>query len=136
VRWAIDLVDLSTGRQVAFATRDDASSWPQVGSFRVDPEAVAAGERALDPETVREADLVVIDEVGPWELSGNGWAQVLERLRCSEAPPLLLVVRRSLVDEVLARFAPSGAPVWSVSVSTVDEVVAALARAGGGPVQH
>ncbi len=135
VRWAIDLVDLSTGRKVPFATRDAASRWPRLGSFRVDPEAIAAGERALDPETVREADLVVIDEVGPWELSGEGWARVLERLRGAESPPLLLVVRRSLVDEILARFAPLGAPVWSVSASTVEEVVEALARAGHGSVQ-
>ncbi len=74
----------------------------------------------------------MVDEVGPWELSGKGWARVLERLRGAESPPLLLVVRRSLVDEVLARFAPSGAPVWSVSASTVEEVVDSLSRAGHG----
>lgn len=133
VRWTIDLEDLSTGLRRPFATRERASAWPEAGAFFVDPEGLAAGERALSPEVVDGADLVVVDEVGPWELAGNGWAEALERLRGSGHPPLLLVVRRSLADEVLARFAPSGAPVWDVSRVGADEVVEVLSRPRAAP---
>lgn len=134
VRRTIDLVDLSTGLRRPFATRETTSAWPGTGAFFVDPEGLAAGERALSPEVVDGADLVVVDEVGPWELAGNGWAGALERLRGSGHPPLLLVARRSLADEVLARFAPSGAPVWDVSKVGPDEVVEVLRRRRVAPI--
>lgn len=125
-RWTIDLVDLSTGDRRRFATRDAAPGWVELGSFRIDPEALHEGARTLAPERVAGADLVVVDEVGPWELSGGGWDAALARLHAAGGPPLLFVVRRSLVDEVLARFSPSGAPVWDVSVDTADRVADAL----------
>lgn len=129
VRWSIDLVDLSTGERRLFATRDDVPDWLEVGSFRVEPGALDAGARALAPERVSRADVVVVDEVGPWELSGKGWSAALDGLRSDGGPPLLLVVRRSLVDEVLARFAPAGAPVWAVGDVTTATVVEALSDA-------
>ncbi len=134
VRWTIDLVDLSTGHRRPFATRETSSAWPGTGAFFVDPAGLAAGEIALSPEAVDGADLVVVDEVGPWELAGNGWAEALERLRGSGHPPLILVARRSLADEVLARFAPTGAPVWDVSGVAPDEVVEALSRSRVAPI--
>ncbi len=130
-RWAIDLVDVATGERRRFATRDVEAEWIEVGSFRVDPEALEAGARALAPDRVADADLVVVDEIGPWELSGRGWSVALDRLRAEGGPPLLLVVRRALVDEALARFAPSGVPVWEAGKARIEDVVDSLARAPG-----
>lgn len=126
VRWSIDVVDLAGGRRTPLATRDPGSPWPPVGSFRVSPEGLERGRAALAPAAVAGADLVVVDEVGPWELAGEGWAGALDALRVAAAPPLLLVVRRGLVDEILARFAPAGAPVWDIGTASAEEVAATV----------
>lgn len=120
-RWSVDLLDLESGRRVPMATRDPASPWPTLGSFRVNPEALEVGHRALSPEVARRCDLVVVDEVGPWELAGEGWAGALEALY-GTGVPLLLVARRSLVKDVMARFAPAGAPVWEIPEVEPEEI--------------
>ena len=125
VRWSIDLVDLGTGGRWSLATRDEGSPWPAMGGFHVDPAALERGSAALAAAAANGADLVVVDEVGPWELAGRGWAAALMSLRAARAP-LVLVVRRGLVDEVVARFARDGAPVWDVGSASVDAVAASI----------
>jgi nucleoside-triphosphatase THEP1 len=125
VRWSIDLVDLGTGRRWPLATRDQASPWPAMGPFRVDPAALERGNAALAAAAANGADLVVVDEVGPWELAGQGWTSALMSLRTVPVP-VVLVVRRSLVAEVVASFAASDAPVWDIRSMTVDEVAATI----------
>jgi nucleoside-triphosphatase THEP1 len=121
-RWSFDLVDVASGSRIPMATRDPLSTWPAMGSFRLNPEALAAGRAALSPAASPSPDLLVVDEVGPWELGGDGWAPALDALHGARTP-LLLVVRRSLVADVLRRFAPgSDPPVWDTAVMGADEI--------------
>jgi nucleoside-triphosphatase THEP1 len=125
-RWSIDLVEPGPGRRTPMATRDPASPWPLLGTFKVNPAALELGRRALSPERAAAQDLVVVDEVGPWELAGEGWASALEALRASETP-LLLVVRRDLLSDVLARFgAGSAPPIWDVARVGAEEIGRAI----------
>lgn len=124
-RWAIELVLLDSGTRVPMATRDPDCAWPPLGPFKVNPDALSAGEAALSPEAARAHDVLVVDEVGPWELEGAGWAGALDAL-LGGSTPLLLVVRRSLVADVLGRFAPgSDAAVWDVSAMDAGEIARA-----------
>lgn len=126
-RWSIDLLEVGSGRRSPMATRDPESPWPVLGPFAVNPAALERGRRALAPERVGAYDLVVMDEVGPWELAGEGWASALDALR-GTGTPLLLVVRRDLVPDVLARFGPDAAPpVWDVGVVGPEEIGRAVA---------
>ena len=130
-RWSVDLVDLGTGLRVPMATRDPESSWPVLGAFRVNPRALEAGRMALSPDAAADYDLLVVDEVGPWELSGEGWSSALEALY-GAGVALLPVARRSLVRDVVARLAPGGAPVWDVEFMDPEEIArAVLARVPG-----
>ena len=125
-RWSMDLLDLGTGRRVPMATRDPESFWPRVGAFQVNPEAMELGRAALSPEGAAGYDLLVLDEVGPWELAGEGWSPVLEALYGTEVP-LLPVVRRSLVEDVVARLAPGGGvQVWDMGAMGAEEMTEAV----------
>jgi len=114
-RWSIYLVEAGSGRRIPMATRDPESPWPTLGTFKVNPEALEMGRAALSPEAAGTRDLLVVDEVGPWELAGEGWCPALDALQGGGAV-LLLVVRRGLLHDVLARFAPgSEPPIWDVA---------------------
>ncbi len=127
-RWSFELVDVGSDTRLPMATRDPASPWPRVGAFHVNPEALELGRRALSRERVEHYDLVVVDEVGPWELAGEGWAEALEGLRGSRVP-LLLVVRKELLSEVLGRLAPGGTAVWKAGPGVqAAQVAAGLGR--------
>ncbi len=125
-RWSIDLVELASGRRTPMATRDPESPWPTLGVFKVNPAALDLGRRALSPERAAAHDLLVVDEVGPWELAGEGWAPALEALRGS-GTPILLVVRRDLLSDVLARFGAGGTPpIWDVARVGAGEIGRAI----------
>ena len=74
-----------------------------VGRFSFDPEAftIATGwlnEHLADPE-VRQ---IILDEVGRLELDGKGWGPWLHTAATQLGDKtLILVVRRSLLDEVI-----------------------------------
>lgn len=106
-RWSFDAVDLRTGRRAPLGTRDHPAGWIDLGGFRVAPEGIELGRRALSAPAVRGADLVVVDEVGPWELAGEGWGPALDRLVAGDLP-LLLVVRESLEEAVVDRWGLDG----------------------------
>jgi len=77
-----------------------------VGRFSFDPEAFRIAQGWLD-ELFNDPDIrqIILDEVGKLELKGQGWAAWLH----STIPKLgektlILVVRRSLLDEVINTF--------------------------------
>ena len=52
--------------------------------------------------------LLIIDEIGPLELRGNGFKDVLEEILKERTGDLLIVVRENLVDEVVRKFGITG----------------------------
>ncbi len=49
----------------------------------------------------QQADIVVIDEVGPMELEGSGWSESLDSLQNVSVPVQLWSVRETLSGEVM-----------------------------------
>ena len=121
-RFSFDVVDLATGARRPLACREPRDGWREEGSFWLDPEGLALGRRALSRE---RCDVMVVDEVGPWELRGAGWAGDLDAL-VAGAAPLLLVVRRECLNAVVARWALAGAPTFDVAEASPVQVAAAL----------
>ncbi|MFH1745829.1 MAG: nucleoside-triphosphatase [Planctomycetota bacterium] len=106
-RVGYDLLDIWAGHQLPLAR---TAPEPVAGAggcpFRFYEEALELGTRAI-MQAVREGlDIVVIDEIGPLELGGGGWAAALEftLLHSTSAQELILVVRPSIVEQVPARF--------------------------------
>lgn len=104
---AYDVVDVASGRSVRLAEVGCKEAGVLVGRFCFAAEGLAFGRAAL-AEAVRLApELLVVDEVGPLELSGGGWAPELS-LTPARARLTVLTVRRGLVDAVWARWGGGG----------------------------
>jgi len=52
----------------------------------------------------RGSELLVLDEVGPMELAGHGWSQVISKLEKNHETPQIWVVRERILDEVTDRW--------------------------------
>ncbi len=139
-RWSFDVVDLRNGHRAPLGTREHPPGWIDLGGFRVSPDGLELGRRALSAPAVRGADLVVVDEVGPWELAGEGWGPALDRLIAGDLP-LLLVARESLADAVVDRWGLGGgihvlrtdAAPERTAGTAVSVLLAASAGAAGPP---
>ena len=110
-RVGYDLINLRDGARQTLARIARPGEEPTVGAFRFAPAAVASGVLAISSAVRDGLDLIAIDEVGPWEFRGEGWAPAFEEaLRNARAgQTLIVVVRPSLIDELPERF-PS--PMW------------------------
>jgi len=93
--------DLGTGEARPFATLEPPGT--AVGRFFVDGPSLRFALAAIE-RGARDAQVVFVDEVGRWELSGGGLAPAVRTLLHSEALPILLV-RSELASAVVEAFA-------------------------------
>lgn len=128
-RWGFELQEVGGATRLPLSCREAQPGWVAQGSFFVNPAAVEIGRRWLEGQRGGRHRVVVLDEVGPWELGGGGWAAALAKLVADPPPVLVLVVRRGCVKEVLERFRLTGAEVIEVSVSHPASVAERLAQA-------
>ena len=104
--------DLGTKEERPFAK--DRPPGIQVGRFFVDEQGLRFALAAIE-RGARDAQVVSVDEVGRWELSGGGLAPALRGLLRSEALPILLA-RSELASAVVEAFALSGVEFVEVEV--------------------
>lgn len=126
-RTRFDLLILDTGERLRLAESDGNGPSDSGRGYRFLPETIAAGRAALAKERINHADVVFIDEVGPLELRGEGWAPALDGVTATRKP-MVWVVRPGLVEEVRRRWLLQNAIVLEVS-ATAPESLAALVRA-------
>ncbi len=100
VRSGFDLTDLGSDITTPLCRRIPDGGLKYGIPFSFDRTGLEAGFRALSPDVCRNADMVVLDEVGVLELSGKGWAACLEPLLRTCGPNLVWVVQSALVIRV------------------------------------
>ncbi len=122
-----DITDILTGERTPFL-RHTGDVTMGVERFTMDDAGYRAGLGALDPSANRAADVVIIDEVGPLELRGQGWSNMISGLIHETRAVLILAVRENLTEAVTEKFGIVGAAVTDVSrgdvVKFADELAA------------
>jgi nucleoside-triphosphatase len=98
-----DILDITSGVRAPFLRLTNAEI-SGVERFTQMEEGYRAGLKALDPDNNRDNTLIIIDEAGPLELRGEGWAGRIRELLNINEWQIILVVRKSLVDEVIRKF--------------------------------
>ena len=118
-RSGFTLINLATGEHEELCSIDPDPRCEVHGRFYFRPEGLAFGRRALAPPDPRETDLMVIDEVGRFELQGGVWADQLDRLLAHPHPPMIWTVRRRLLDTVIQRWEIGNPVVVDVRTASV-----------------
>ena len=72
------------------------------------------GKDALNPENLKNCDLIVIDEFGPFEIEGGGWRKEVDLLVELNIAPLLIIIREEIKKKVQE--------IYSVSEESVFEI--------------
>jgi len=103
LRIGYDFIDLRQGtRQPLARIVDSPDETPTIGPYRFVEAAVIAGNRAIIAGVRGGLDIVTIDEVGPLEFRGGGWAPAFQVALAEMRQPkeLVIVVRPALVAEL------------------------------------
>ena len=73
------------------------------GRFSFSAAGLAFAQAALEAALAAGADPLFVDEAGPWELAGGGFAPQLAALAAAGSA-LVLAVRPACVEDVVAKF--------------------------------
>ena len=97
-RIGYDLLDLNTETVVPFIRRQGALNCPTVGPYYIQPEILAEAMRKIVGHQTR--DLLIVDEVGPLEIRGEGLWPALSSILSRPALRCLLVARRGILEDL------------------------------------
>jgi nucleoside-triphosphatase THEP1 len=129
LRAGFDLVDLSDGSIRPLARRRDHPDPHHHLMFDFLEAGMRAGAQALDPGRCRQADMVVVDEVGKLEARGDGWATHIKALQAIGPPLFILIVRLDCMQRIRDRFGFHDVPVIdALQPHAIDRLRAAAER--------
>jgi len=120
------LRDVATGEETALATQGERSKGDFGTRFQFSDEGFQLGREALS-RTAQDS-VVIIDELGPVELRGQGHMPAVRRaLAVPDLLGAVVVVRRALVPSLLAELEASDAVIVDVEIEADESVTTILA---------
>jgi nucleoside-triphosphatase len=97
------VLDIQNGDKFIFARKNCINEGLYTPRYIFDPGGIDFGIRAI--ENGASADILFIDELGPIELMGQGFAPALETVR-TEAKKCVLVIRKGLITAFASWIGP------------------------------
>jgi len=98
------LLHIQTGKMQEMETSSSDPSAQSVGKYHFKSEVFLWAQQILDEVLSNKVDWIIIDECGPLELQGNGFAPFLETLEPPFSSNILIVVRNNCIDAFIERF--------------------------------
>lgn len=99
-----EIQNIQTGKTLPLASRGFIDDWNKIGNFYFNPEAILFGNKILTDPRLIENDLIVLDEIGPFELDDKIWADSVSRLLITSDCPMIWVVRNKLIKKVIQKW--------------------------------
>lgn len=122
-RIGFELLDIATGALGTLA--DERGSGQKLGKYRVHPDDLEKiGAKAI--ENALSCEIIVVDEVGPMELTSRRFAAAVERAIASEKP--MLVVLHEWSAHPLAKKIRATFQVTTLTRENRDPLVQEIAR--------
>jgi nucleoside-triphosphatase THEP1 len=121
-RTGYNLFDIESSEQTELCSTVKDKSRINYGQYYFNNDAILKGNEILNSDNLSDKQLIVIDEVGPLELTGNGWSIAIENLTRSITTPQLWVVRKSIVKKIARKWNISNAYIFDITESSIIEV--------------
>lgn len=102
------VTDLENGMQELLCDRRDSGRDVHFGHFYFKNEGLGFGQAALNKTLYTHPDVLVMDEVGGLELRNKGWSDFLSHLKDIPFGTIIMVVRESLVSQVILHWELEG----------------------------
>lgn len=98
-RVGYDLFDLKKEKSIPLLRKSGKKDWQSVGSYFFVPSGLEEAQGIISRS--KEADICVVDEVGPLELSGKGFWPALKPILFPPLIPFLITMRKSILEDFL-----------------------------------
>ena len=117
-----DLKNVQNNKKIQIITKEKHDNWLKLGSYFFNPKGFGFGINILNNKNINNADLIVIDEIGPLELSGKGWCNQINNLLTGNSVSMIWVVRKSIIKEVIEKWEISNYEIINISLHNENEI--------------
>jgi len=117
-RSRFELVNITTNNRLLLCKTETETNWPYHQPYYFNPEAIREGNDILKLTVKKNADIIIIDEVGKLEIKGFIWHQSLKKLSKQMDKPMLWVIRKTFIKETLKTFGISHSTIIDIKQST------------------
>ena len=100
-RSGFQIVDVASGKGMPLASVARKENWISLGKFFFNPEAISFGNALFTGKQMEEKAILVLDEIGPFDMQGKLWSNALHKILSSFSGILILSVRKKLVQQVI-----------------------------------
>ncbi len=124
-RKEFDILDLNSGTIMKLCDIHQPEG-EKIGPFRFNPEGQNFGKNLLQPENLKNSEIIFIDEIGPLELKGLGWAESINGLMNDPDKIHLWVVRRGIIKKVIQKWSLINTRVIDTRTNSIEQVLALI----------
>lgn len=103
-RAGFNLYDIESGDLTELCTNNKDDSKLHMGRYFFNHDAILKGTSILGSENISDKHLIVIDEIGPLELNGQGWSSAIENITRNFNIPMLWVARKGILNKIIKRW--------------------------------
>ncbi|MCX6320442.1 MAG: hypothetical protein NTX93_01360 [Bacteroidia bacterium] len=121
-RIGFNLVDIESSRQIELCSDKKDEKRLKFGQYYFNNAAILRGMEILNNDNLSDKQLIIIDEIGPLELNGQGWSGAIENITRSIIVPQLWVVRKSIVKKITRKWNIGNAYIFDITESSIQEV--------------
>jgi len=108
------LIDIATDKTITMCSDKPNENYNQYGRFYFNPLAIRYGNKLLSASTNKKS-IIVIDEIGPFELDNKLWHNSLQLILNTNQNTIILSVRKKLVSDIIDKYKLENVVVFSVS---------------------
>jgi nucleoside-triphosphatase THEP1 len=121
-RTGFDLIDLETNNAIELCSLKKKEGSQNFGKYYFNNAAIKKGLDILNPDKLNDKQLIVIDEIGPLELNGQGWNSALDEITGRISVPQLWVVRKNILKKIVRRWNTGNVYIFDIKESSATEV--------------
>ena len=134
-RVGFELIDLASSNR-SWLAHIDQKTGPRVGRYRVNVADLEATGVTAILNAVQNADVVLIDEVGPMELFSNKFTDAVKKAAESEKPVIVIVHWKAVNQLIETMEAREDAELFVASLLNRDRLHETLSQKVIGYIQH
>ncbi|HUU52766.1 MAG TPA: nucleoside-triphosphatase [Candidatus Heimdallarchaeota archaeon] len=108
-----DLYDLRRETRTSFIRKAGKNHWQKIGSYFFIPKSLDNAQKII--RRSKNADICVVDEVGPLELEGKGLWPALKKVIDLPSPDYVLVVRETILENWLGTLGETPVKIFDIS---------------------
>lgn len=125
-RTGFNLIDISTGSETELCSTVERPGMIRQGRFWFSREALHKGEEIIRQAVSSRSGIIVIDEVGPLEISGKGWYDAIENATATSDAVHIWTVRKSLINKAARRWITGNVTVVDTTDALPEETAALI----------